>query len=110
MEHFDLAAVAAKAAAGGQDYLAFLDTPTLTVGLYRVARSDDETHLPHPRDEVYYVLRGCGMIRAEGRDQAVGPGSVVFVPAHEPHHFHDIREELHLLVFFSSAPVPEGER
>jgi hypothetical protein len=37
----------------------------------------------------------------------VGPGSVVFVAATVPHTFHDITEELNLLVAFGPA---EGSR
>jgi quercetin dioxygenase-like cupin family protein len=37
----------------------------------------------------------------------VQEGAVIFVEAHEPHRFHDIVEDLHLLVFFAPA---EGTR
>ena len=37
----------------------------------------------------------------------VNPGAVLFVPAHEPHRFHDITADLALLVFFGPA---EGSR
>jgi quercetin dioxygenase-like cupin family protein len=33
--------------------------------------------------------------------QPVQPGSLVFVAAHVPHKFHDITEDLKLLVFFA---------
>jgi mannose-6-phosphate isomerase-like protein (cupin superfamily) len=33
----------------------------------------------------------------------VGPGSALFVPANEPHRFHDIAEDLAVLVFFGPA-------
>jgi mannose-6-phosphate isomerase-like protein (cupin superfamily) len=37
----------------------------------------------------------------------VAAGDVLFVPMKEPHRFHDIREDLELLVFFAPA---EGSR
>ena len=36
-------------------------------------------------------------------DAAGRYGTVLFVPAHEPHHFHDIAADLALLVFFGPA-------
>jgi hypothetical protein len=44
-------------------------------------------------------------MRVADEDQAVGPGSVIFVKARAGHRFHSITEDLKLLVFF--AP-PEG--
>jgi quercetin dioxygenase-like cupin family protein len=37
------------------------------------------------------------------QDQAVAEGSVIFVPANVDHRFHDITEELTVLVFFAPA-------
>ena len=33
----------------------------------------------------------------------VGPGSIVYVAAETPHHFHSIETELRVLVFFAPA-------
>ncbi len=41
------------------------------------------------------------------RGRPAAPGTVLFVPAREPHHFHDIDADLALLVFFGPA---EGSR
>jgi mannose-6-phosphate isomerase-like protein (cupin superfamily) len=79
----------------------FLDVPTLTLGVYTVREPDQETHAPHPRDEVYYVVSGRGVLHAAGMDQPLGPGSIAYVPAGEAHHYHSIEEELVLLVFFA---------
>jgi len=108
MDLFQIEALLREQDTGGKAWLPFLDIDSLTVGLYRVRESDEATHQPHPRDEVYYVLSGAGVIRVEGVDQAVGPGAVLFVPAHQRHHYHSITEELSLLVFFSSAPPHAG--
>lgn len=47
----------------------------------------------------------CGEGRfTSGYDSVdVGAGSVLFVPAHEPHRFHEIRTDLAALVFFGPA-------
>ena len=47
------------------------------------------------------------IIEAAGRTVAIAPGTTLFVPAHEVHFFHDIAEDLALLVFFGPA---EGSR
>ncbi len=52
---------------------------------------------------MYYVLRGRARMRVGAEDRAVGAGSVIFVAAEVEHRFHDIAEELALLVFFAPA-------
>ena len=61
---------------------------------------------PHGLDEVYYVVSGKGRLAAGDADYAAVPGSVLYVAAGEEHRFHTIEEDLTLLVFFSTAPVP----
>ena len=43
------------------------------------------------------------MFAAEGRDQAVKPGSILYVAAGVDHRFHSISKDLKALVFFSAA-------
>ncbi|MEZ4559707.1 MAG: hypothetical protein R2851_15220 [Caldilineaceae bacterium] len=38
-----------------------------------------------------------------GTDTRAGPGSIVYVAAETPHHFHSIETELRVLVFFAPA-------
>ena len=58
---------------------------------------------PHHEDEMYCVIRGRGRFRAGDDDSEVSAGSVLFVAAEVGHHFHDIAEELAVLVFFAPA-------
>ena len=81
--------------------------PDLSLGVYRLARGEDDPQTPHGEDEIYYVLSGRCVLRVEDRDLALGPGEVAFVPARAVHQFHDIAEDLTLLVFFAPA---EGSR
>ncbi len=89
----------------GESYLEFLRAASMSCGLYELARGAEDKQIPHAEDEVYYVVRGRARIRVRSEDREVRPGSVVFVPAHAEHRFHDILETLAVLVFF--AP-PEG--
>jgi quercetin dioxygenase-like cupin family protein len=54
---------------------------------------------------VYVVMTGRASFWADGQEQAVAPGSVIFVGRNVEHRFVDITEALTVLVVF--AP-PEG--
>ncbi len=47
------------------------------------------------------MFEGDGRFRAGDQDQEVSAGSVLFVAAEVEHRFHDITEELAVLVFFA---------
>jgi len=79
----------------------------LSLGVYRLPAGAGDSQQPHAEEEVYYVAAGRASFRAGERDVDVKAGDILFVPAKEPHHFHDIQEDLELLVFF--AP-PGGSR
>jgi quercetin dioxygenase-like cupin family protein len=92
-----------KTTAAGQAYLEFVRTPDISAGIYRLAAGNEDQQLPHGEDEIYYVVSGHGRFGASGRDTEVSPGDVLFVPAEEQHHFHDIDSDLVLLVVFGPA-------
>jgi mannose-6-phosphate isomerase-like protein (cupin superfamily) len=87
----------------GRPYLEFLRVPTLSMGLYHLAAGAHDGQQPHGEDEVYYAVSGRGRLRMGTEDQAVEPGTVAFVGARVDHRFHDITEDLTLLVFFAPA-------
>lgn len=62
---------------------------------------DDQT--PHAEDEIYFVVSGRGSFTAGGHTAEVGPGTTLFVPAGEDHRFHDVVEDLTVLVIFAPA-------
>jgi mannose-6-phosphate isomerase-like protein (cupin superfamily) len=105
MEAHDLAEVLTRQQASGRPYLEFIRVPDLSVGLYVLPAGGVDRQQPHGEDEVYHVVEGRGRITVGDEVRDVGPGSVVYVSARVPHRFHDIEEELRILVFF--AP-PEG--
>lgn len=89
----------------GQLYYEFIHEASLSVGLYILPTGSSDPQQPHNEDEVYYVINGRAQITVGDETQAVQSGSTIFVAKHVPHKFHDISEDLTLLVFF--AP-PEG--
>jgi len=56
---------------------------------------------PHEEDEVYYVINGRGAIRVADEDRPVKAGSLVFVAAGVDHRYHDIEEEIRVLIFWA---------
>ena len=84
-------------------YHEFLRVPALSAGLYVLPAGGDDPQQPHTEDEVYYVVGGRATICVAQEDRAVAAGSIVYVPATVPHHFHSIEEELAVLVFFAPA-------
>ncbi len=103
MTAFELASLLEQRRRSGRAYLEFLRVPSMSMGIYELPAGGVDPQKPHQQDEVYYVLKGKGMIRVGSEDQAVAPGSIVFVPAKVEHRFHSIAEDLSLLVFFSPA-------
>jgi mannose-6-phosphate isomerase-like protein (cupin superfamily) len=103
MTAFGIGELLAERERSGSAWLPFLEVPSLTMGVYVVAEDDRDMHTPHCDDEVYYVVRGRGMISVDGEARRVEPGGIVFVTAGCAHHFHNIEEELTLLVFFARA-------
>ena len=95
------------AAAAGSDWTEHLRVADLSVGSYSIPRGGADDQEPHTEDEIYVVTSGRAVLEA-GRDRvAVGPGSVVYVAAGEPHRFTDITEDLATVVVFAPA---EGAR
>lgn len=89
-------------------YLEFLRVPSLSMGLYALAAGGVDPQKPHTEDEVYYVVKGRASIVVGEEDYPVEVGSVVFVKAGVEHRFHDIGEDLEVLVFFAPAEYTRG--
>ncbi len=94
----------AKRLSSGDDlYHEFLRIPPLSAGVYRLAAGSADPQEPHNEDEVYFVVKGRARVRVGEEDAAVEAGSIVFVGARVEHRFHDITEDLELLVLFAPA-------
>jgi mannose-6-phosphate isomerase-like protein (cupin superfamily) len=89
--------------AGPHLYEEFIRTPDLSCGVYRLPAGGDDAQQPHTEDEVYYVIAGRAKFTSAGETIDVVPQLCLFVPAAEPHRFHDISEPLEVLVFFGPA-------
>lgn len=87
----------------GKPYFEFLRVPAMSAGVYALPAEGKDSQSPHKEDELYYVVRGRARLRVASKDHDVSEGSVIFVAAGAQHHFHEIKEELVVLVFFAPA-------
>lgn len=66
--------------------------------------AETEEHL-HPRtEEIYYVLRGRGLMSLEGERREVGPGDGILIPTGTRHKIRNIGQEP--LVFLCCCAPP----
>ena len=94
-------------AAAGRAYAEFLRVPAISAGIYRLPAGGDDPQRPHREDELYYVITGRAVLRVDGGDRPVSPGTIVYVAAGVPHRFHSIAEPLEVLVLFAPAETEE---
>jgi mannose-6-phosphate isomerase-like protein (cupin superfamily) len=98
---------------GGTDvatagYAEHLRVPALSVGTYSIPAGGTDGQQPHTEDEIYVVVSGRGQFTGGGQTVAVQPGSVIYVPRREEHRFHDVDEDLAVIVFFAPAEGSTG--
>ncbi len=103
MDHFMVQDLLAQANNDGKLYHEFLRVPDISMGLYHLPAGAVDPQQPHSEDEAYYIVSGAGKITVGEEDSPVQAGSIVYVPAHVPHRFHSISEDLVILVFFAPA-------
>ena len=98
MEIVDAAGRYADPGEAGAEYVEHLRRSDLSLGTYCLRAGAADRQSPHAEDEVYMVTAGRGRYLGRANAVDVAPGTVLFVPAHEPHRFHDITADLALLV------------
>ena len=102
-DFFNIAELQKRRAEGGKPYFEFLRVPAMSAGVYALPVEGKDSQSPHKEDELYYVVRGRARMRVASEEHEVSEGSIVFVAAGVQHHFHEIKEELVVLVFFAPA-------
>jgi quercetin dioxygenase-like cupin family protein len=100
---FEISEIGQQRDAAKKLYLEFLRVPSMSAGIYTLAPGSIDPQKPHTEDELYYVVKGKARIQVGSADQAITEGSIIFVGANVEHRFHDISEELTVLVFFAPA-------
>jgi mannose-6-phosphate isomerase-like protein (cupin superfamily) len=102
-EFFELSEIQQRQEASGKRYFEFLRVAAMSAGIFVLPPGGSDSQTPHKEDELYYVVRGRGHMRAAGQGRTVSAGTVIFVAAGVDHRFYDVEEELTVLVFFAPA-------
>lgn len=102
MQHFSIEALTESATQSG-NWHEFVRSNDLSAGVYRLAAGAVDRQSPHTEDEIYYIVNGRAQFRCGDEARAVGPGDVLFVPAHVEHRFVEIDKDLVVLVVFGPA-------
>ena len=108
MDRYVLSELLDRRSASGRPYLEFQRSADLSTGLYVLPAGGIDLQSPHSEDEIYVVLEGRARVTVGNEDGPADRGDVIFVGAGVPHRFHDIEEELRLLVVF--GPAEESRR
>ena len=106
-QQFTLASLEKTRQRSNSAWTEFLNTTTMSMGLYHVTTGTDDSksHTPHDRDEVYVGISGVGRLTVDQQEFEIEPGAIVYVKAGVKHHFHDVIEDLTVLVYFAGPPV-----
>jgi mannose-6-phosphate isomerase-like protein (cupin superfamily) len=108
MDAWELSEIDRTRLAENRLFREFLRVPDLSAGLYVLEAGATDPQSPHMEDELYYVVTGHGSVTVGSETREVTGGSLVFVAASVPHHFHDIDERLEVLVVFGPAEASRG--
>jgi quercetin dioxygenase-like cupin family protein len=99
----------APGAGDGVHWAEHLRVSDLSVGTYSIPAGADDGQEPHTEDEIYVVTTGQATLEAGGQTAPVGPGSVIYVPAGEPHRFTAVTSDLAVIVLFAPAEYSRGD-
>lgn len=103
-------ALAAHQAAGGP-YHQFFEIPAMSAGIYVLPAGGIDGQAPHVEDEIYYIVSGKAQVQIGDNHYPVETGATIFVAKEVEHRFHDIEEDLTILVIFAPAhDVEESNR
>lgn len=92
----------------GEPFTVALAHGTMSVEVYAPRGHDPQT--PHEQDELYIVLQGRAVLEVEGERQDAPSGTVLFVPAHARHRFHELSADFAAWVVFWGPPGGEPAR
>jgi mannose-6-phosphate isomerase-like protein (cupin superfamily) len=101
MDAFVAEELLARLDPGRHDFAEFFRSSTLSLTVARWPAGSVDDQEPHTEDEVYYVVAGRARLSVADEDVAVGAGSIAYVAAGVDHRFHDIDEDLEVIVFWA---------
>lgn len=76
-----------------------------------VVKEEIKPHYHKERDEVYYIIKGKGIMRVNEEKKDVKEGDVILIPKGSVHSLKNVEKEPLILVFASAPPfAPEKDR
>ena len=84
--------------AGGGHFITIAERASLRLLLSLPVKPNQQS--PHTQDELYFVVKGRGILFHDGKRNAFGPGDAMFVAAGTEHHFEDFSDDLAVWVAF----------
>src|SRR5579864_8195240 len=72
----------------GEPFTVALAHGSMSVEVYAPRGHDPQT--PHEQDELYLVFQGRAVLEVAGERRDAPTGTVLFVPAHAEHRFHEL--------------------
>ncbi len=91
----------------GEFFIEALRHGTMSVEIYAPRGNDPQ--FPHEQDELYFVHAGTASFVLMDESTAVGPGTVLFVPAHREHRFENLSPDFAAWVVFWGPPGGEAK-
>lgn len=83
-------------------FLNLFNNKGVDLGILRLRKGELDTQLPHPVNEVYFVVEGNGFIEIKGELKPVKRSDFIFVAANVRHRFIAHTEDLLVIYFFPS--------
>jgi len=103
MDAYRVDELKARRKASAADYLELFSKPAMSAGAYFLPKGALDPQQPHTEDEMYYIISGKGKFTCAGETVDADAGKVLFVEKKVGHRFHDITEDMTILVVFAPA-------
>jgi mannose-6-phosphate isomerase-like protein (cupin superfamily) len=101
MDIYKVTELGARRKASAADYLELFRESSMSAGVYMLPKDAFDPQQPHAQDEMYYIVSGRGRFSCGGEDVEVGPGEAIFVARGVEHRFHDVTEDMTIVVVFA---------
>ena len=85
---------------GNEYFHTFINQQSLAAGVLVLQPGEKDTQEPHETDEVYFIIKGDGILKIKNKDYPVEPNKMYFVAKNIEHFFYGNKKELVVLYFF----------
>ncbi len=107
MDIYKISDQAARRKASAADYLELFRERSMSAGVYLLPKDAFDPQQPHNEDEMYYIVSGRGRFKCGDEDVEIQAGEAIFVAKGVEHRFHDIVEDMTIVVVFAPPESPK---